>query len=112
MTVTQAARAWGVSRKSVLSWIHNGRLAEGEVMREETPRGAVYWVLRREAPPHRPEAFAPIERPRQLAPGAPRRGGGSAAADDGSAVVEDVGPVEGPTSDTPAPRPRRRIVVR
>lgn len=104
MTVTQAARAWGVSRKSVLSWIHNGRLTENEAVREETPRGPVYWITRREAPPHRPEAFAPIQR----SPGAPRRGGGSAAADDGSAVVEPGDDLAEPAA--PVRTPRRRFV--
>jgi hypothetical protein len=62
-TVTQAAKAWGVSRTTVLEWIRNGRLTEGtDFVRDETPRGPIYWVTREEIPPHRPEAFAPIVR--------------------------------------------------
>lgn len=60
MTVTEAARTWGVSRSAVLLWIKTGRLGLDDIEAEETPRGLVWWILRPDPPPHRAEAFAPI----------------------------------------------------
>lgn len=63
MTVKQAASLWGVSATTIREWVYNGRMQEGrDFYREDTPRGPIYWVTRREIPPHRPEAFLPIDR--------------------------------------------------
>ena len=104
MTVKQAASLWGVSATSIRDWFHNGRMVEGkDFYREDTPRGPIYWVTRREIPPHRPEAFLPIDRsggkrgasPSPLPPSPSPADAGEAGGDEGV-----------------TPRPKRRIVVR
>jgi hypothetical protein len=62
LTVTQAALRWGVSRTAILTWIRTGRLTADDVELEETPRGRVWWILRADPPPHRPEALIPPRR--------------------------------------------------